>query len=123
MKIHRGETPRKTAAPPLGLNAVGKPYSASYDPNYRLKYVTSTGHLRLPYLRIKFVGEEVREAPNGRQQPNRRQQPKLKESAARSLTCKSNPRKVEVTASRFIGSNYSGSYILSPVLHCWSVDY
>jgi len=35
-------TARKTAKPvkPLGLNAIGKPYSALYDPRYRMKYRT-----------------------------------------------------------------------------------
>jgi len=30
----------KKASKPVGLNAVGKPYGANYDPNYRMKYRT-----------------------------------------------------------------------------------
>jgi hypothetical protein len=29
-------------APPLGLNAVGKPYGANYDPNYRMRIPRTT---------------------------------------------------------------------------------
>jgi hypothetical protein len=36
-------------ARPLGLNAVGKPFSPSYDPNYRIKHKTTTAHLFKPY--------------------------------------------------------------------------
>jgi hypothetical protein len=43
---------------PLGLNAVGKPYGANYDPNYRMNHKPSYGHLRSPYRPgMKFVGE------------------------------------------------------------------
>jgi hypothetical protein len=35
--------------PALGLNAVGKPYGANFDPNYRVKHRTSTAHLFKPY--------------------------------------------------------------------------
>jgi hypothetical protein len=32
------------------INAVGKPFSPSYDPNYRMKYrAGSTAHLFVPY--------------------------------------------------------------------------
>ena len=46
----------KCAAP--ALNAVGKPYSPSYDPNYRMKYrAGSTAHLFKPYPKdMRFVG-------------------------------------------------------------------
>ena len=103
----------------LGLNAVGKPYSPSYDPNYRLKHVTSTGHLRFPYLRIKFVSEEVREAQWGAWRRRRKQPPQAKESATAVLTWKENARKSEFTARAPLG----GYYILAPFLHCWNVDY
>jgi len=36
-------------ARPRGLNAVGKPFSPSYDPNYRIKHKVSTAHLFKPY--------------------------------------------------------------------------
>ena len=102
----------------LRLNAVGKPYSPSYDPNYRLKHVTSTGHLRFPYGRIKFVGEEVREA-QWRTRRRRKQPPQAKESATAGLTWKENARKSEFTAR----APFGGYYILAPFLHCWNVDY
>jgi hypothetical protein len=35
----------------VGLNAVGKPYGASYDPNYRMHYRPSMAHLFKPYGR------------------------------------------------------------------------
>jgi hypothetical protein len=105
------------------LNAVGKPFSASYDPNYRLKHVTSTGHLRFPYLRIKFVGEEEREAhwwarPRHLRKQARKQQRQAKE-AMTPLSWKENTRKPEFTARAPLG----GYYILAPFLHCWNVDY
>ena len=37
---YRVSKPRAKKAKPLGLNAVGKPYSPQYDPNYRMKYRT-----------------------------------------------------------------------------------
>jgi len=38
---YRVSKPRaKKEAKPLGLNAVGKPYGANFDPNYRMKYRT-----------------------------------------------------------------------------------
>jgi hypothetical protein len=38
---YRVSKPRaKAPAAPLGLNAVGKPYGANFDPNYRMKYRT-----------------------------------------------------------------------------------
>jgi hypothetical protein len=53
--------PRKSkikATVPLGLNAVGKPFSPQYDPNYRMKYKPSNGHLRAPYgSEMRFVGD------------------------------------------------------------------
>src|SRR5262245_33205452 len=52
---------RKTnnkATTPLGLNAVGKPYSENYDPHYRMNYRPSYGHLRSPYpATMKFIGD------------------------------------------------------------------
>jgi hypothetical protein len=87
---------------PLGLNAVGKPYSSSFDPNYKLKGVrTSTALLRSPYFRMKFVGEELREY--------RRQQSKLKENATAALTWKENTRKSEFTARAPIGGPALGA--------------
>jgi hypothetical protein len=41
------------------LNAIGKPYSENFDPNYRMKYKPSYGHLRMPYgPSMKFVGDD-----------------------------------------------------------------
>ena len=34
------------------LNAIGKPYSANYDPNYRMKYRTSLAFLLKPMPRL-----------------------------------------------------------------------
>ena len=104
----------------IGLNAIGKPYSSSYDPNYRLKHVTSTAHLRFPYWRVKFVGEELREREwRSRRQRSKPEGSKPKESAVAALTWKENMRKAEFTARAPIG----GYYVLSPFLHCWNVDY
>ena len=41
-------TKPKTKAPPRTLNAIGKPYGANYDPNYRMKYRTSLAFLLRP---------------------------------------------------------------------------
>ena len=41
-------TKPKTKAPPRTLNAIGKPYGANYDPNYRMKYRTSLAFLYKP---------------------------------------------------------------------------
>jgi hypothetical protein len=109
----------KSVAPP-SLNAIGKPYSASYDPNYRVKYAASTGHLRFPYRRIKFVGEELRETQRGTQRRHK-QQPQAKESATAALNWKENARKHEFTA--WAPPPIGGRYTLSPFLHCWNVDY
>jgi hypothetical protein len=103
------------------LNAIGKPYSASYDPNYRLKHVVSTAHLRWPYLRMKFVGEELREASHHRQQFKRRESTTQKESTATTSYWKENTRKTEFTARAPL--SIGGSYILSPFLNCWNIDY
>jgi hypothetical protein len=46
---YRVSKPRAT--PVVGLNAVGKPYGASYDPNYRMRYRPSMAHLFKPYGR------------------------------------------------------------------------
>jgi hypothetical protein len=52
----RPKTKRKDRI--LDLNAVGKPYSPQYDPNYKMKYRTSTAHLRCPYSKeMRFVGD------------------------------------------------------------------
>lgn len=37
---YRVTKPRKAKAPAPTLNAVGKPYGANYDPNYRMRYRT-----------------------------------------------------------------------------------
>jgi hypothetical protein len=105
-----------------GLNAVGKPYSPSFDPNYKLKGVrTSTAHLRFPYLRMKFVGEELREASHHRQQPKLKEDTARKESSATMSYWKENTRKAEFTARAPL--SIGGSYILSPFFNCWNVDY
>jgi hypothetical protein len=42
--------PRQHNGKPLGLNAIGKPYSESFDPNYRLRFRgTKINRLRKPY--------------------------------------------------------------------------
>jgi hypothetical protein len=88
-------TRAKPIMKPLGLNAIGKPYSSSFDPGYRLKHKPSYAHLR------------------------GKRRPKPKESAAATLSWKENTRKAEFTARAPTG----GSYILSPFLHCWNVDF
>jgi hypothetical protein len=41
------------------FNAVGKPYSPQYDPNYKLRHKPSRAHLRWPYpSTMRFVGDE-----------------------------------------------------------------
>src|SRR5262245_30081535 len=37
---YRISKPRVKKSKPLGLNAVGKPYSPQFDPNYKMKYHT-----------------------------------------------------------------------------------
>lgn len=51
-RVSKPRAPRLTVAQRInpGTNAVGKPFSASYDPNYRMKYKAgSTAHLFKPY--------------------------------------------------------------------------
>jgi hypothetical protein len=51
---------RERNAPP-GLNAIGKPYGENFDPNYKMKYRPSYGHLRHPYgSSMRFVGDPPR---------------------------------------------------------------
>ena len=48
----------KSAPDKPRLNAVGKPYSTQYDPNYRIKHRTSAAHLFKPYGRhMRWVGD------------------------------------------------------------------
>jgi hypothetical protein len=120
------------------LNAVGKPFSASYDPNYRLKHSVSTGHLRWPYpTTMRFVDDHPNYDPNlrcfrgdqwwtqlhtrlqQRQTQRHKRQPKSDENAAATLNWKENTRRCEFTARALSG----GRYILSSFLHCWNVDY
>jgi hypothetical protein len=123
------------------LNAVGKPFSASYDPNYRLKHKPSSAHLRWPNpTTMRFVGdpynanlrcfvteemykqwaqrEKQRRAQHEKRRPNL-QHPVSEESATAALSWKENTRKAEFTARAPLG----GSYVLAPFLHCWNVDY
>jgi hypothetical protein len=44
-------TKPKPKAPARTLNAIGKPYGANYDPNYRMKYRTSLAFLYKPMPR------------------------------------------------------------------------
>jgi hypothetical protein len=107
-----------------GFNAIGKPYSPSFDPNYKLKGArTSNARLRSPYLRVKFVGEELRETqwPYRRQQKSNGGQQKPNESTAAQLNWKCNGHKAEFTARAPL--SIGGSYILSPFFNCWNVDY
>lgn len=46
---YRITKPRAPKATAPALNAVGKPFSPSYDPNYRVKHKTTTAHLFKPY--------------------------------------------------------------------------
>jgi hypothetical protein len=60
---YRVTKPRPKHKKLLGLNAVGKPYSPQYDPNYKLRYRPSYGHLRWPYpSSMRFVGDKLPEA-------------------------------------------------------------
>jgi hypothetical protein len=44
-----------------GLNCLGKPYSPSFDPHYKMKHKVGYGHLRVPYpTTMRFVGDEPR---------------------------------------------------------------
>jgi hypothetical protein len=38
-RVSKPRAPKPTK-PTLGLNAIGKPYGASFDPNYKMKYHT-----------------------------------------------------------------------------------
>src|SRR5215467_15961595 len=50
-----------------GLNAVGKPYGANYDPKYKLRYKPNYGHLRAPYgPDMRFVGDPPKTAEDRR---------------------------------------------------------
>src|SRR5262249_47245084 len=110
-----------------GLNAVGKPYSASFDPNYRLKHRVATGHLRAPYpTTMRFVGDHPNYDPNlrcfrdenGLLPAVRARSPKPEESVATAPGWKENARKAELTKRAPSG----GRDNLSPFLHCWNVD-
>jgi hypothetical protein len=46
---YRVTKPRAPKAKARMFNAVGKPFSPSYDPNYRMKHKVSTAHLFKPY--------------------------------------------------------------------------
>jgi hypothetical protein len=47
---YRVSKPLPKAEPPQRLNAIGKPYSEQYDPNYRIKTpLTSINRLRKPW--------------------------------------------------------------------------
>jgi hypothetical protein len=51
-----------------GLNAVGKPFGANYDPNYRMQHKPSYGHLRVPYpTTMRFVDDPPNYNPNTKQ--------------------------------------------------------
>jgi hypothetical protein len=51
------------------LNAVGKPFSPSYGPKYRLKFKPRTGHLFAPYpTTMRFVGDDHSDAEKKEQQ-------------------------------------------------------
>jgi hypothetical protein len=122
------------------LNAVGKPYSPSYDPNYRLKYKPSNSRrLYWPYpTAMRFVDDPSTYDPNLRcfrgdpwwtalmaraeEREARRRKPKSsskEENTAAMLSWKENTRNSELTARAPAG----GSYILGPFLGCWNVDY
>jgi hypothetical protein len=59
--MSRTSKPKIGTPIPLGLNAVGKPYGANYDPAYRLRHKPSYGHLRAPYpSTMQFVGDPPR---------------------------------------------------------------
>lgn len=50
-----------------GLNAVGKPHNASYDPEYRLHVPPRIGRLRKPYgSSMRFVGDDQSTSNKGR---------------------------------------------------------
>jgi hypothetical protein len=129
---------RQRVEKPLGLNAVGKPYGANYDPHYKMNHKPSYGHLRWPYpTTMRFVGDHPNYDPNlrcfrgdrwwtammaraeEREAQRGKRRPKSVESATAALTWKENARKAEFTKQAPSG----GRYILSPFLHCWNVDY
>jgi hypothetical protein len=59
--MSRASKPKIKATVSLGLNAVGKPFSPQYDPNYRMNYKPSYGHLRWPYpTTMRFVDDPPR---------------------------------------------------------------
>jgi hypothetical protein len=65
-----------TIEKPRGLNAIGRPYSPSYDPAYRMKYKPSYGHLRHPYgFSMRFVGDPPPKADDGRRHHRRKLPP------------------------------------------------
>lgn len=48
-KITKPKSPKAKPAAQPKLNAVGKPYSPLYNPNYKVRHKTSTAHLFKPY--------------------------------------------------------------------------
>jgi DNA-binding transcriptional regulator YdaS (Cro superfamily) len=56
LRAARKKSNGQTQSP--ALNAIGKPFGANYDPNYRMHYKPSYGHLRAPYgPSMRFVGD------------------------------------------------------------------
>src|SRR5215471_11459004 len=57
-KPHAARKKSNGQTQPPALNAVGKPFGANYDPNYRMNYKPGYGHLRAPYgPSMRFVGD------------------------------------------------------------------
>jgi hypothetical protein len=55
------------------LNAIGRPFSPSYDPGYKMKYKPSYAHLHWPYgPEMRFVGDP----PEARERRRRFPRPK-----------------------------------------------
>jgi hypothetical protein len=67
-----------TASRPLGVNAVGKRYGASYDPEYKLRIPPRFGRLRAPYgASMRFVGDDPSTTDRGRRSRRPRPAPLL----------------------------------------------
>jgi hypothetical protein len=64
--MSRVSKPKRQAARPK-LNAIGRPFSPSFDPKYKIRHKPRTGNLFAPYPRsMRFVGEPAPKSPSPR---------------------------------------------------------
>jgi hypothetical protein len=100
------------------LNAVGKPYSASFDPKYKPRFVrTTTAHLYAPYPpTMRWVGSTHGVGPQKKPRAIRAK-PVVEPSEPGQLSWSlriDNQRRAKA---------HVGYYVISPCLGLWSVDH